>query len=176
MKKLFASRGFAGFVLVVVALAAIPLLGGLKLSAQKNRIEKRLEQATHAEKFDINTDVKSTLNYAEKLLQEGIKISSSENSASVDLTSAIKACTDAIADADKYEKALELVDKANAYYGSLGSLSSTTLDDIWSAVNSQRERIVNGYRAPYDTYSTDIKALFKGFPASYLAKLFKLNG
>ncbi|MBR4434899.1 MAG: hypothetical protein IKS90_02245 [Clostridia bacterium] len=176
MKKLFASRGFAAVVLVIVALAAIPLLGGLKLSAAQRRNEKQLEAATHADKFDITNDIKTSLSYAEKLLQEGKKLAGSESSSSVDLESAVKACSEAETNADKYSKCLELIDKANAYSGSLGKLSSTTFDDLLSAINSQRDRIVNGYREAYNTYEAETGKLLNGFPASLIAKLFNIKG
>lgn len=175
MKKLSESRTLALVVLVILALLAVPLFGGLGLKTAQNRAAKAFSAIacnTDQHGNDLFSDADRLIAAASSLLEAG-KSSAGEEHVKK-LEAAIKACKSEKNAVEKYNKSVELCNIADSFYKSIGSGEADTY--YTEIAESLQPRIRRFYRAAYTDYLTTCTELTASWPASSIAKLWNIGG
>lgn len=183
MKKFSENRTLGTIVLVVVALLAIPILGGLGLKIAERAAAR--EFASIAAKPDqhgneIFTDTDDLIVAARAVLSEGKRLNqdgTGEFTARAEaLEKAINACSrekDAIG---RYLASEALILSEKQFYNLIRTGASDELNAFHSEVTSCESRMDRTYRAEYSDYINKRAELISAWPASSLAKLYNIGG
>ncbi len=182
MKKLTENRPAAIAILVLVALLAVPLLGGLRLAGDYHAAARTFSKAVASPDRhgnDIFSDTDQVVIAAESLLTEGRKLSGDSTAAKERadrLRKAIDDVTGAKDAAERYINYEALVSEAKQYYNVLRSSSSESFDVFMTDINSLTSRIERVYRPAYTEFTQKREKLVSGFPAAQLARLYGIGG
>lgn len=182
MKKLAKNVPLCTAILVVVAILAIPLLGGLKLSnayrSAEKQFENRLTTPFEENNKDIFNSSEEVIVAAQTLLDKGRQLTSStavEAKAKL-LGEAIDACSAAKGGIDRYLACEKLASAAELYHKAFNSEEQQSLDREKTNVEAKYSTVKNSYRTAYAAYSQQTADLVSGFPAAQLAGLFGIGG
>ena len=182
MKKLTENRPAAIAILVLVALLAVPLLGGLRLYGDYRSAANAFSKAVASPDRhgnDIFSDTDQVVIAAESLLTEGKKLAGDSAAAgerAARLRNAIDECSGTKDAAKRYISYEALVSEAKQYYNVLRSNSSDSFDVFMADINSLTSRIERVYRPAYTEFTQKRTKLVSGFPAAQLAELFGIGG
>lgn len=183
MKKLFESRTLALTVLVILALLAVPLFGGLGLKTAQNGAAKAFASIacnTDQHGNDLFSDADRLLVAARSLLSEGKRLDTGgddEFTSRADaLEKAIKACENERNAIKRYVASESLYLAAKQFYNGIKGSLSQELDSFMTDVESQAKRIDRSYRAEYTDYLNTCSELISAWPASAIARLWKIGG
>lgn len=182
-KKLSANVPLCTAILVIAAILAVPLLGGLKLSlaykTATNRFEKVLTTPMLITNKDIFSDSRDVINAAETLLEKGQYMAG--DSAIIagradKLREAIDACSGTKTGVDRFMTCEKLDSAIELYYNAFGDADRSALSTDKLRADSAYHRIKNTYRSYYDAYVQKTNSLVSGFPAEKLADFFGIGG
>ncbi len=183
MKKLAKNVPLCTAILIVVAILAVPLLGGLKLSravkGAENRFEQILSTPLAANNKDINSDAKKVINAARTLLDKGSRLSNGSTvieERGTSLLEAIEACDGAKTGVEKYLTCEALDSAIELYYNAFNAEGRAELETDKLRADSAYHLIKNTYRQAYAAYRQTTTELVSGFPASQIAGLFGIGG
>lgn len=177
MKKLSESRTLALTVLVILALLAVPLFGGLGLKTAQSRAAKAFSAIagnTDQHGNDLFSDADRLIAAASSLLEVG-KASASEEQVKK-LEAAIKACKSEKNAVAKYDKSDALCNVAKSFFNSIGSGEADGAQMYYTEVDSLQSQIRRAYRAEYTDYLNTCSELTASWPASSIAKLWNIGG
>ncbi|MBQ1684025.1 MAG: hypothetical protein II072_00770 [Clostridia bacterium] len=184
MKKLSENRTAALAILIIVALLAVPVLGGLRLSLAKRSAAREFSKTVctpdrHGN--DLYSDTDKLILTAQSMLEEGKKLAGSEPA--YDITQRAERLEKAISNTQnakkaivRYESCEALISAARQFYNSMRGNTSDTLDMYLADVNSQESRIERVYRLAYSAYADKLEDITSGFPAELIASLYGIGG
>ncbi len=184
MKKLSENRSAAIAILIIAALLAVPVLGGLRLALASNSAAKsfsKLVCTPDRHGNDLYSDTDKLILSAEAMLQEGKKLAGSDPAYDVSqradrLEKAISAAKNSKKAVERYQSCEGLISDARQFYNALRTNTSETLDLYLADINSQESRIERVYRPAYSAYTEKQEDLTSGFPAELIAKLYGIGG
>lgn len=182
MKKLTENRAAALAILIIVALLAVPVLGGAGLTSKVRSSERQFSKTvTTPDRHgnDLISDTDKVVVSAEALLAEGTKLagdSTEANERAKRLRSAIDAVSGAKSAIDRYENYESLTLEARQFANSLRGNTSEAFSTYLTDIESQSSRIERVYRSAYSEYTASVESLTSGFPASLIAKFLKIGG
>ncbi len=183
MKKLSKNVPLCTAILIIVALLAIPLLGGLKLSMNYRSAEKKFEKALTkplaTTNKDIYADSETILNAARTLLDKGLLLSSASplvEQRAEDLSKAIEECSSAKTGIAKYFACEHINSACDRYYSAFTKEEQAALERDKSRADDAYYTVKNTYRQHYGSYTQQTSDLISGFPAAQIAKLFGIGG
>ncbi|MBR5947981.1 MAG: hypothetical protein IKZ82_04960 [Clostridia bacterium] len=183
MKKLSESRTPALTVLIIVALIAVPLFGGIGLKTAERSAAKAFSSVAckpdqHGN--DLFSDTDRLIVAARSLLSEGKALSKDsgsefENRASA-LETAIDVCSKQKNAIERYTSYETLYLAAKQFYNGVKGNASSEIESFMTEVESQAKRIDRSYRTEYTEYLNKCSELTASWPASSIAKLWNIGG
>ncbi len=181
-KKFSENRPAAIAILVLVALLAIPLLGGLRLSLDYNSAAKKFEKAVKTDRHgnDLFSDTDIYIRDASDLLDEGTRIAG-ENGIDISqrgsaLRSAIDKTKNAKSAAERYLAYYTLRNEAKLFYAQFIDNKTDVLYNKMFDANSTEDKIERTYRPAYTEFISSRRNMISGFPAAQLAELYHIGG
>ena len=177
MKKLSESRTLALVVLVILALLAVPLFGGLGLKTAQSRAAKAFSAIacnTDQHGNDLFSDADRLIAAASSLLEAGKSSAGEENAKK--LEAAIKACKSEKNAVVKYDKSDALYNIAKSFFNSIGEGETGGAETYNAEIESLHSQIRRAYRAEYTDYLNSCTELISSWPASSIAKLWNIGG
>ena len=183
-KKLSKNVPLCTAILIIVALLAIPLLGGLKLSSAYRSAEKTFEKAvTTADKHgkDLYTDTDDVISAAESILSKGNALMSGKANSVFEkradqLETAIDACSGAKTAIERYRTYENVATSAKLFVNTFSGDELAELNGLMGEIDSQSARIRRSYRDAYNEFTGSADKLLSAFPAKAIAGLFKIGG
>lgn len=179
MKDILLKRRTAAIVLIVVALLAVPILGGLKLKAAYNRAFASFEtEGKVVDKYgnSLLSDMETCVGAANDVLTIAKSLAGSEDASVRNAEAAIKAYNDADTVIAHYVAYLDVTAKIKLVYEFAdGRTDDPALDARYATVLDRSAIIARGYEGAYRDASNKASGLISGFPASLLAKLYDLG-
>ena len=182
MKKLGQNRAAATAILIIVAIIAVPLLGGMRLALANGSIEKdfaKTVKATDRHGNDLYSDTDKIIIYAKSILEEGTRLAADDISVRERgdrLQKAIDECSGANGAIARYTSSEALTAEARQFLNALRGSTSDQLTSYKAELESQSKRIERVYRQAYTDMLTRRDDLLSGFPAAQIAALFGIGG
>lgn len=172
-------RRTAAIVLIVVALLAVPLLGGLKLRLAYNRAFASFEtEGKVVDKYgnSLLSDMETCVGAANDVCSIASSIEGLQETAIRNAEAAIKAYNDADTVFEHYVAYLDVTAKIKLVYElACDRTDDTALDASYSTVSDRSAIIARGYEGAYRDTLNKANSLTSGFPTSLLAKLYDLG-
>ena len=183
MKKFSESRTLALIALIVVALIAIPLLGGLGLKIAERKAAKEFSSIAakaDTQGTDIFSDTDRLIYAASALLDEGRRLNPAGGSEfekwASELESSIESCRGQKDAINRYISCESLVLTARLFYNRIKFSDASELEACMSRINDHGKTIERTYRYERNDYLAKYDSLVSSWPASWIAKLFGVGG